>query len=359
MQAPFHVGVFGAAREVAALVRVIGAVVQLGLFVQPPHVRPLPVPGGDGLAHQGRTLVLEGRLQVVGEVRALHLRFLVDGEPALGEGELTVRRRQITQQRQEAAAEVAMGRGHAHEIEHSRQDVDHLHHRIALLAAFAEPGTADDQRVAGDAVVHRGRPLLDHPVVAEVFAVVGEEEVPGHAMSNPYAFGTLLYDLETDPEQQHPLVDDALELRMATLLTDLLRTSDAPREQYVRLGLPESGPVTEAHLLARAQRPQVEASTAPPPRPEDFPTGPLSVHTPLRDLLAHAEGERILRTHFTALLDGPFARMAGEMSLLQIAAFAVGLVPRDLLQAIAAELAAASAPELGTSLTSTANAVQP
>ncbi|MFJ2133387.1 hypothetical protein ACIOMQ_21315 [Streptomyces sp. NPDC087845] len=167
--------------------------------------------------------------------------------------------------------------------------------------------------------------------------------VPGHAMSNPYAFGTLLYDLETDPEQQHPLIDDELELRMATLLTDLLRASDAPREQYVRLGLPESDPVTEAHLLARTQSPRAEASTAPPPRPEDFPTGPLSVHVPLRDLLAHTEGERILRTHFAALLDGPFAHMAAELSLLQIAAFAVGLIPRDLLQAIAAELAAVDA----------------
>lgn len=52
---------------------------------------------------------------------------------------------------------------------------------------------------------------------------------------------------------------------------------------------------------------------------------------------------RILRTHFAALLHGPFARMAAELSLLQIAAFAVGLIPRDLLQAIAAELAAVDA----------------
>ena len=183
-------------------------------------------------------------------------------------------------------------------------------------------------------------------------------KVPGHAMSNPYAFGTLLYDLETDPEQQHSLVDDALELRMATLLTDLLRTSDAPREQYVRLGLPESGPVTEAHLLARTQRPQVEASNEPPPRPEEVPPRPLSLHVTQRDLLAHTEGERILRAHFAALLDGPFARMAAELSLLQIATFAVGLVPRDLLRAIATELAAASSPELGTFSTLTANAVQ-
>ncbi|MFH8738982.1 MULTISPECIES: hypothetical protein [unclassified Streptomyces] len=79
------------------------------------------------------------------------------------------------------------------------------------------------------------------------------------------------------------------------------------------------------------------------PRPEDFPAGPLSVHVPLRDLHEHAEGERILRAHFAALLDGPFTRMAAELSLLQIAALAVGLIPRDLLRAIAAELAAVDA----------------
>lgn len=50
--------------------------------------------------------------------------------------------------------------------------------------------------------------------------------------------------------------------------------------------------------------------------------------------------------------------MAAELSLLQIATFAVGLVPRDLLRAIATELAAASSPELGTFSTLTANAVQ-
>ncbi|MWA14622.1 hypothetical protein [Streptomyces sp. BA2] len=45
----------------------------------------------------------------------------------------------------------------------------------------------------------------------------------------------------------------------------------------------------------------------------------------------------------SALLDGPFARMAAELCLLQIAAFAVGLIARDLLRAIATELAAVDA----------------
>ncbi|MEV5205089.1 sulfatase-like hydrolase/transferase [Streptomyces sp. NPDC053720] len=169
-------------------------------------------------------------------------------------------------------------------------------------------------------------------------------KVPGHPLSNPYAFGTLLFDLHTDPGQQHPLLDDDLELRMATLLTEQLRAADGPKEQYDRLGLPTTGPVTAQHLLARTQKPQADAALQPPPRPEDFPTGPLSVHTPLRKLLAHPQAEAVLRTHFAALLDGLFARAATNLSLLQIAASAIGLLSNDRLRAIATQLAGIDTP---------------
>ncbi|MFF8615607.1 sulfatase [Streptomyces sp. NPDC015350] len=164
-------------------------------------------------------------------------------------------------------------------------------------------------------------------------------KVPGHAMANPYAFGTLLFDLETDPGQEHPLADDALELRMARLLVHQLRLSDAPAEQYERLGLPASGPVTEKHLLVRDQWPQIESARQAPPRAEDFPTGPLSVHVPLRELLTHPAAEAVVRDHFATLLDGPFARVAADLSLLQIAAFAVGLLPPERLRTLADALA--------------------
>jgi len=49
--------------------------------------------------------------------------------------------------------------------------------------------------------------------------------------------GTLLFDLESDPAQEHPLQDAALERRMAAAMVRLMRQSDAPPEQYVRLGL--------------------------------------------------------------------------------------------------------------------------
>ncbi|URN06211.1 hypothetical protein LUW74_24780 [Actinomadura madurae] len=40
------------------------------------------------------------------------------------------------------------------------------------------------------------------------------------------------------------------------------------------------------------------------------------------------------------LVDGPLVGMAGDLTLPQIAAFAIGLLPRARLKAIAAELAA-------------------
>ena len=50
-------------------------------------------------------------------------------------------------------------------------------------------------------------------------------------------FGTLLYDLETDPSQEHPIQDEEIEERMQRNMVRLMRENDAPKEQYVRLGL--------------------------------------------------------------------------------------------------------------------------
>ncbi|ASO99982.1 sulfatase [Enterobacter hormaechei subsp. xiangfangensis] len=49
--------------------------------------------------------------------------------------------------------------------------------------------------------------------------------------------GHLLFDLYTDPQQLSPIKDDAIETRMIALLVRLLHESDAPAEQFVRLGL--------------------------------------------------------------------------------------------------------------------------
>lgn len=54
---------------------------------------------------------------------------------------------------------------------------------------------------------------------------------------NAYPRGTMLFDLEQDPEQRRPLHDPEVERRMLAHLLRLMRAADAPPEQYERLGL--------------------------------------------------------------------------------------------------------------------------
>jgi arylsulfatase A-like enzyme len=55
----------------------------------------------------------------------------------------------------------------------------------------------------------------------------------------PELFKTLLFDLETDPRQENPIRDAAVEQRMIAHMLRMMQDNDAPPEQYERLGLPE------------------------------------------------------------------------------------------------------------------------
>src|SRR5689334_17640135 len=52
---------------------------------------------------------------------------------------------------------------------------------------------------------------------------------------NSWQHGTLLFDLETDPRQEYPMIDDEVELRLLRLLAQLMRENDAPGSQFERL----------------------------------------------------------------------------------------------------------------------------
>jgi arylsulfatase A-like enzyme len=73
-------------------------------------------------------------------------------------------------------------------------------------------------------------------------------KIAGSAWINPYLYGSLLFDLQNDPGQERPLVDDELETRMIKLLARLMRQNDAPAEQFQRLGIPQDGEVQKEHL---------------------------------------------------------------------------------------------------------------
>ncbi|MFK0021171.1 sulfatase [Streptomyces sp. NPDC090798] len=164
--------------------------------------------------------------------------------------------------------------------------------------------------------------------------------VDGRTFFNPYRFGTLLYDLRTDPEQRAPVIDDAVELRMASLLVDLMRANDAPASQYERLGLPAGGLVTAAHLLVRTQRHQAELAAEPLPRPEDFPAGRFSLRTPITALVSDPRAVEVLRTHAPTLVDTELLQTIGSTSLISLAALSGGMFPTATLRVLAEELTA-------------------
>ena len=55
-----------------------------------------------------------------------------------------------------------------------------------------------------------------------------------------FSQGTVLYDLETDPHQNHPICAPETEQRLVDAMIRLMQENDAPQEQYVRMGLKNS-----------------------------------------------------------------------------------------------------------------------
>ncbi|HWU12325.1 MAG TPA: sulfatase [Streptomyces sp.] len=162
----------------------------------------------------------------------------------------------------------------------------------------------------------------------------------GRTFFNPHRFGTLLYDLWSDPQQRSPIVDDEVELRMAGLLVTLMHANDAPPSQYERLGLPADGPADTTHLLVREQRHQAQQAAEPLPRPEDFPAGRFSLRTPISALLSDPSAVEVLRGHLPALVDTEFLQTISSTSLISLAALSGGMIPSKTLHLLAEELAA-------------------
>ena len=62
-------------------------------------------------------------------------------------------------------------------------------------------------------------------------------KIPARAWPDAHAFGTLLFDVEADPQQERPSNDAAIETLMIGHLVRLMQANDSPVEQYERLGL--------------------------------------------------------------------------------------------------------------------------
>lgn len=62
-------------------------------------------------------------------------------------------------------------------------------------------------------------------------------KIAGRPWVRARQFGTMLFDLESDPGQAQPLDDPQTEARMSGLMRELMQANDCPPEQFERLGL--------------------------------------------------------------------------------------------------------------------------
>jgi hypothetical protein len=63
---------------------------------------------------------------------------------------------------------------------------------------------------------------------------------PNYALHGPAAqhdIQTVLYDLQSDPGQLHPIRDKTIEHRLRASIVQLMQENGAPEEYFVRLGL--------------------------------------------------------------------------------------------------------------------------
>lgn len=157
---------------------------------------------------------------------------------------------------------------------------------------------------------------------------------------NPWRHGALLFDLENDPHQQEPLVDDDLELRMTKLLVERMRNDDAPASQYIRLGLPHRGEPGPDHLQIESGRERAEAIAAPLPAPSELAAADL-LRLPLQVILDHPQAGPVVKEEAADLVAGELLTINPHMSLLDLAAMAQ--IPANHLRRIDTRLAAAVA----------------
>lgn len=155
---------------------------------------------------------------------------------------------------------------------------------------------------------------------------------------NPWAHGSLLFDLDSDPRQEKPMVDEEQELRLASLMVERMRANDAPADQYERLGLPADGEVSRDHLRLALDLERAVAIAEPVPSVADLQAADV-LKMPLSSLLDDPAFAPVVKEEAADLLASELLTIAPQISLLQLAAMAQ--LPAAHLSRIDARLAGA------------------
>jgi len=99
------------------------------------------------------------------------------------------------------------------------------------LKAFFTPEELAGAVLARPFSFTKGAPLLKVPVIDR--SPMYHNYGPGSLLQNQ----TVLFDLASDPGQERPLQDPAVEARMASLMRELMTANDAPPEAFARIAL--------------------------------------------------------------------------------------------------------------------------
>ncbi|MFC1960293.1 sulfatase [Chloroflexota bacterium] len=112
----------------------------------------------------------------------------------------------------------------------------HMNKRFALdeLADITIGGPFDWTQ--GRQVMKIGSPGSDHHFVP---GDKTEVQQPAPTANVHHQFGTLLFDLDSDPGQEQPLDDPALEADLIRRMVKLMQANECPPEQFERLGIQE------------------------------------------------------------------------------------------------------------------------
>lgn len=79
-------------------------------------------------------------------------------------------------------------------------------------------------------------------------------KIKARQFANPYWYGDLMFDLDSDPHELVPVRDGAKELELLNAMAELMREDRAPSDQFERIGLPETGEVTAEWLAGPGAR---------------------------------------------------------------------------------------------------------
>lgn len=75
----------------------------------------------------------------------------------------------------------------------------------------------------------------------------------GTGFVNAFQYGSKLYNVAEDPEQTEEIENTKIELRFIENLAQLMRKNEAPEEQFVRLGIPKNGIMTDEELVTQKE----------------------------------------------------------------------------------------------------------